>query len=221
MEKVLTKGLKLTGRYLLPFEEVVILIDGKDFDGNDASQNLAGVMLLVEIIPGTKLLKAIKLVPKGALKWGKLVVSKSGKHVKLTSTIINGLVDFGSEGNNRVLLRKLLGLATGDGKHAHHIIPWKFRDLNIVQRAAKADDRFHISELLNGINLPSTNHLTGHFKYNSKIGEILIQMNKIGATNNNQAYQSLKRFINYLDTLIKNNPNKNLGEIADLINFKI
>ncbi|MDY7395724.1 hypothetical protein UMM65_10755 [Aureibaculum sp. 2210JD6-5] len=40
----------------------------------------------------------------------------------------------------------------------------------------------------------------------------------IGSTHN-LAFDRLEGFINYLDNLIKTNPNKNLDQIADLINY--
>ncbi|NQZ43802.1 MAG: AHH domain-containing protein [Flavobacteriaceae bacterium] len=51
---------------------------------------------------------------------------------------------------------------TGTEQQAHHIIPWAFKDSDIVQKAAKSRNAFHMNEALNGIPLPSTNHLTGH-----------------------------------------------------------
>ncbi|RPD96682.1 hypothetical protein EGM88_10000 [Aureibaculum marinum] len=65
--------------------------------------------------------------------------------------------------------------------------------------------------------MPSSNHLTEHAKYSLKIEQKLIQLSTI-SPNNEIAYQKLTGFINDLTILIKNNPNKNLGQIADLIN---
>ena len=60
---------------------------------------------------------------------------------------VNGLIDFGRRGD----LRQVLGLAVGDAKQAHHIIPWEFVDHELIQKAAEKD--FHMNELLNGIAL--------------------------------------------------------------------
>lgn len=132
--------------------------------------------------------------------------------------IINGIVEFGSQSYNNSQLRKILNI-TNSTTHAHHIIPFDFRNSSLIQKAAKSDNVFHISEKLNGIPLPSTNHLTGHQAYNTKIGEVLTRINNQVGNNNELAYSELKRFINHLDGLIRNNPNKNLGEIATLIIF--
>ncbi len=78
---------------------------------------------------------------------------------------------------------------------------------------------FHISEKLNGIPLPSTNHLTGHPAYSTKIQSIINQLDLIAGNNNSKAYDELEKFISYLEVLIKNNTDKNLGEIANLINY--
>lgn len=106
----------------------------------------------------------------------------------------------------------------GDGKHAHHIIPWVLKELDLVQRAAKSKYAFHINELLNGIPLPSANHLTGHSAYTAKVEEVLTFLNTT-VSSNNKAYEEVSSFINYLNNLITTNSTKNLGEISDLINY--
>jgi len=175
MEKVLTKGLKLTGRYLLPFEEVVILIDGKDFDGNDASQNLAGVMLLVEIIPGTKLLKAVPKIAKGVKVWS-VVTTVGNKTVNLTYKVVNGLVKFG----NKSSFASLIGTKTGE--EAHHFIPWASRDLDVVQKAAYAG--FHMNSKKNGRAMSKFVKGTGdgihgpHPAYNKYIEKSFVEFKK-------------------------------------------
>jgi len=47
-------------RYCTPLEDVVILIDGKDFDGVESSRAISGLMLLVEITPIGKVFKIVK-----------------------------------------------------------------------------------------------------------------------------------------------------------------
>ena len=108
------------------------------------------------------------------------------------------------------------GFIPGDGKH---IIPWDFRESSeLVQRAAKSKDAFHINEALNGVPLPSTNHLTGHHLYNAKVLEVVEDLETI-ATNNDHAYTLLTGLIQHIDNLIKNNPGLNLGQISDLISY--
>lgn len=124
---------------------------------------------------------------------------------------------------NNSQLRKILNI-TSSSIHAHHIIPFNFRTSSLVQKAAKSDLVFHISEKLNGIPLPSTNHLTGHNSiggYSDTVGEILEEINDAVGNDYNKAYDELKKFIEYLENLIRNNPDKNLGEISNLINYSV
>ncbi|MDD2985193.1 AHH domain-containing protein [Flavobacterium sp.] len=125
------------------------------------------------------------------------------------------LITFG----DRAQLRKVLGLGSfaSNGQHAHHLIPWDFCNSAIVQKAAKSGDAWHMNDIINGIPLPSTNHLTGHNLYNNKIGQKLTQLNAISNTPQ-EAYVNLVNFTNQVKTLIQNNPNMNLGQIANLIN---
>ncbi|MBA4154282.1 hypothetical protein [Flavobacterium sp.] len=74
-----------------------------------------------------------------------------------------------------------------------------------------------MNDLINGLPLPTTNHLTGHDVYNVIVGQKLTDLNNISPTPS-IAYQKLKEFADELKTLIQNNPNMNLGQIANLIN---
>ena len=156
-------------------------------------------------------------------KWAKKTVDAvniasdiSSKQTLVWIAKANGLIDFGKRGQ----LAKVLG-TTGTPKHAHHIIPWAFRDLAIVQKAAKSKSAFHMNEALNGIPLPSTNHLTGHNSidgYNNTILEVLDNLNDV-STSNDHAAQLLEGLTNHIRNLIESNPDLNLGQIADLISY--
>uniref|UniRef100_UPI0030EDAD5B hypothetical protein n=1 Tax=Ascidiimonas aurantiaca TaxID=1685432 RepID=UPI0030EDAD5B len=50
-------GVKLAGRYAVPIEDAMVLIDGKDFDGVSQSKAVAGIFILVDVVPGGKLLR--------------------------------------------------------------------------------------------------------------------------------------------------------------------
>jgi hypothetical protein len=83
-----------------------------------------------------------------------------------------------------------------------------------------ANKRFHISERLNGIPLPSSNHLTGHSAYSTRIRNILNQLdNAFPNMSNSEAYNHIEALTNQIRDLIVANPNMNLGEIANLINY--
>jgi hypothetical protein len=87
-----------------------------------------------------------------------------------------------------------------------------------IPNPAKSSREFHLNTALNGIPLPASGHLTGHSAYNDKIREILDGLSR--QSNGVEAsYDLLQGFIGYLSGLIKNNPGKNLGEIANLIHY--
>ncbi len=211
---------KSVGRYALPIEDLKIMIEGKDFDGQKASRWKAAGFLLLTVVPGSKGFKVVTRVASNAGKWAKIVTSVTGKSVRLKARLVNGLVHFGTDSNSRRVLRKVLGLVSGAAQQAHHIIPLAMKELPIIQKAARAAKRFHINELLNGIPLNSTNHLRGHGLYNDAVEAVLIRLNGRVGNNLDEAYQETTKFISYLDNLIRSNPNSTLGEIAALINYR-
>lgn len=146
---------------------------------------------------------AIKITSVGttkvALKWKK----------------VGNLIEFGDRNN----LRKMMGL-TSNGVHAHHIIPVAFSNSDLVQKAAKSNQAFHMNEAFNGFPLLSTNHLTGHDLYNNKIQSILTNNNAlIQNMNLDQSFNFLKGLNLHIKGLLQANPNMNLGQISNLINY--
>ncbi|UII79690.1 hypothetical protein [Flagellimonas sp. CMM7] len=75
--------MKGVGRYALPFEDVIILIDGKDFDGNEVSQAEAGIFLVIGFIPGGKVFKPVFKVVKGAKVFK--IVTRQGARTIITN----------------------------------------------------------------------------------------------------------------------------------------
>lgn len=80
-------GAQFTGRYIIPVEDVIILIDGKDFDGQEANQALAGGMLLVGFIPGGKILKPLARVVEGTHAI-KLIIQVGDKTIVRTVQVL-------------------------------------------------------------------------------------------------------------------------------------
>ena len=77
------------GRYLLPIEDMYILIEGKDFDGEEASRVAAGGFILLEAVQVGKvykLVKGAKILTKGGLKPTSKIVMHFGK--ELTNDVI-------------------------------------------------------------------------------------------------------------------------------------
>jgi len=194
MTKASLDALKFTGRYIVPFEDVKIIIDGKDFDGNEANRSIATGMILISIVPGGKLLKAVKLVPAGKTAWK--VMSKVGDDaIELSVKVVNNVVDFGS----RTKLADVI--KTISGQEAHHVIPWAFRENKLIQDAAYAG--FHMNAKMNGKALQKYTALTGsgihgnHPAYNDVAEHLL---NNFKSSNPSFTPKQAREFIE--DTLI-------------------
>jgi hypothetical protein len=122
----------------------------------------------------------------------------------------NNIISFG----NRGLLRKVLGLAKGDARVAHHLIPWEHGVSDIVQKAAGGD--FHLNEILNGIPLTTIQHSGGHFLYNQKIGTKLQELWIAGgqsAMSVQTAQNLVRNLANDIKTWITNHPNETINNI--------
>lgn len=139
------KGMKGIARYALPIEDVVILVNGEDFDGNAASRAEAGIFIVIGAVPGGKLAKPITKITKAGLKISHQLVKVGNKTIKLTYKTVNGVVEFGG----RSRFREIVGAIAGE--EAHHIIPWAWREQDIVQKAAEWG--FHMNSKINGILL--------------------------------------------------------------------
>jgi hypothetical protein len=151
-----------------------------------------------------------------ATKYGLKVVNSASTittKVKLVWKVTANGIEFGS----RTQLRKVLGLAVGDARQAHHLIPWERSTHPVVQKAAKSGNAFHMNEALNGIPRPSNLHLTGHSTYNTKIRQILDGLDPNASVD--EAYDYVSGLANHIRTLIDNNPTLNSGQIANLISY--
>ena len=107
----LLDGSKFVGRYVLPVEDVLIMIDGKDFDGVEQSRVAAAGFFVVGLIPGGKITKAFKpiaKVVKGTEAWG--AIAKAGD-----KTISFGLKKSGEAFDILKNARSKAGKATGSG----------------------------------------------------------------------------------------------------------
>src|SRR5690606_14114115 len=98
---------------------------------------------------------------------------KFAKRVDALQYIVKGtndLITFGAYNSKK--FRQAIGLAPGDPRHAHHIIPRSSQIIEheVVQRAAKAttNQGFHIDQALNGIPIEAWRN-TNHPHYNDLI----------------------------------------------------
>lgn len=123
-----------------------------------------------------------------------------------------GFISFGDRG----LLRKVLGLLTGDLRQAHHIIPWKMANDPIVQKAAQKN--FHLNGLANGIPLSPVQHADGgHAAYIERIRDevatYLVSKGGIQNVSPDEAATFLNSVIARIKTAVSTNPNKKLNDI--------
>jgi hypothetical protein len=144
-------------------------------------------------------------------KWAKkMIVALNGS--KRTLVWIkkgNNLISFGDRG----LLRKVLGLAKGDKRFAHHIIPWEKGIHPAIQKAAQAPNAFHLNEIMNGIPLNEAVHSGNHTAaYLSKVQAALDAI----PTNLNpqQTRTEVEKIINRIRTAIQNNPNTHIDNLV-------
>lgn len=77
---------KNIGRYVLPIEDIKILITGKDFDGQDVSRWKAAGFLFLSVVPGGKALKVVSTA-SGAI----ITVVKLGGSTLVVDTVKYGL----------------------------------------------------------------------------------------------------------------------------------
>ncbi|MHA7056063.1 AHH domain-containing protein [Aquimarina sp. M1] len=145
-------GAVFVGRYIIPVEDIKIVIDGTDFDGAAANEYLAGGMLIVSIIPGGKLLTPVTRIARGTQAW-KMAIKVGDNVINLSYKVVNGVVDFGSRGK----LAEVIG--TVAGQEAHHLLPWGKRTHQVIQEAAY--DGFHMNARKNGRALEKFSALTG------------------------------------------------------------
>lgn len=117
--------------------------------------------------------------------------------------------------SGRSQLRKVLGLAKGDARVAHHILPWEWREHPLVQLAAQAG--FHMNEALNGI--PSI-FTTNHPLYNNRVLQRLIALENAltvsGHLNPNNAKIAVENLIDQIRAVIVAHPNTPLDDLVNL-----
>lgn len=84
---------KTVGRYILPIEDFYILLEGRDFDGVQANRAVAGGFILIEFIPGGKVLKPVTKGLKAGIKATVKGSRKIYKTVKGSKVVIGEFAD--------------------------------------------------------------------------------------------------------------------------------
>jgi hypothetical protein len=148
-------------------------------------------------------------------KVGRWVIKFSDNSTTVLNYIrkANGLVNFGTK--NSAQFRKVLGLAVGDARQAHHLIPWEIADDAVVQAAALSKNAFHLQKPLNGIPLSTIQHMGSHPNYTNRVNAALKKIYDDYGQNisPNDAYQELNQLISKIRTAIINNPNTRIDDI--------
>lgn len=200
---------KNLGRYVLPVEDIKILIDGKDFDGQDVARWKGATFLLLTVVPGSKGLKIAGKIAANATRWGKIIVV-NGKRIKYSHKLVNGIVDFGTYQSKK--FRKVLGIADDLTKQAHHVLSRNLRTHRAIQKAAKSKTSpFHIDEFLNGIPVDKWRNQPNHHLYDRRIRELLDAIPS--GLSPEDTFSRLELIIKNVKEVIKNNPNTHLNDL--------
>ncbi len=145
-------------------------------------------------------------------KYGLKIVEASsiGTKVKLVWKVTSDGINFGYSSK----LRKVLGI-TDSALQAHHLIPWATRNHDVIQKAAKSSNPFHMNEALNGIPVASWRNQPNHNIYNNLIESKLDEFNTIINPNAtaNEAYDFVYDLISDIRNWVINNPNSHLNEL--------
>ena len=202
---------KFVGRYVLPLEDAIILIDGKDFDGIEQDRVQTAGFMIVGFIPGGKAFKPVTKIVSGITRYRKIVkVTVNGveKSISLPIKIVNGVVEFGSSGSK---LRTVLNITDSDFQ-AHHIIPWAKRTHQAVQKAAKSSKAFHPNEALNGIPLHTDFHSGYHPNFSNQVQARLdnIDINQTA----DDVYDEILDIISDVRNAIESNPTTHINQLV-------
>ncbi|MCD0471963.1 AHH domain-containing protein [Flavobacterium sp. JAS] len=127
--------------------------------------------------------------------------------VKLVWKVTGDLITFGS----RNQLRKVLGLAVGDLRQAHHIIPWNKQSKFAIQKASKSQHAFHMNEALNGIPLSNAVHNGSHAHYDDLIQRYLDEIPSNATPD--EAYAKVMEILSKVRTAIQNNPGVHINQL--------
>lgn len=149
----------------------------------------------------------------------RIIVTAGGKTALKWIRLANDQISFGRRGQ----LRRVLGLAVGDARQAHHLLPWEVASHNVIQIAARApaEHAFHMNELINGIALEKTVHIEGfaHPIYNTRVRQALDKIIENLANNNitltpTVARTEIEGLIGKIRTWIAQNPGVTLENIV-------
>lgn len=145
-------------------------------------------------------------------KFGIKIAETATGTTKFIWKVSNGVIEFGNRGQ----LRKVLNLAVGNPLVAHHIIPWAKSTNEVIQKAAKSANAFHMNSALNGIPLTTAVHNGSHAAYDQRVVDRLLEIRNTYGPNMtpDQAYAGLMDLIQDIKTAILNNPGTPINNIV-------
>lgn len=148
---------------------------------------------------------------RGASMAKKALNLANGSKAVLKWYVVGNKIVFSGRGQ----LRKVLGLAKGDSRVAHHIIPWEWRENEVVQMAAKAG--FHMNEALNGIpSIFTGNHPLYNARVAQKLADIKSLLTNSGNFNAGAAKTALEGLANDIRAVLIAHPNTPLDQLIHL-----
>ena len=99
-----------------------------------------------------------------------------------------------------------------NSNQTHYILPWAWRNHNVIQKAAKSGSTFHMNEALNGIAVAAWRNQPNYNAYNNLIKSKLDAL-PYNLTSN-QAYTQLTNILNQARQVIINNPDTHLNDLT-------
>ncbi len=120
-------GAKTLGRYVLPIEDFKIIIDGKDFDGNQVARWKAAGGIILAVVPGAiifkggaKVLSAVSKIPRAKEFWYVVVREGNIVYTRIVRRIAEPTLNlFNKYGNN---LKNLVDDALRSGEYTDDVI---------------------------------------------------------------------------------------------------
>lgn len=132
----------------------------------------------------------------------------------ISLAVIKNVDGFYVVSRNQTLFRKVLGMVKGDGRIAHHIIPFALQTNPVIQKAMLSKNAFMINNALNGIPVSSAVHIGSHSNYDNIIKTYLNNWNSANPNATpDQAYNFAMFVIQKAKTAIQNNPNIKINDL--------
>lgn len=159
-------------------------------------------------LPGGAFISAARLL--------KVARTVNGVHFRLIWKEIGGKVVFSHHGTYRRIWNTPSHLV------GHHMIPQKFWDHQVLQKAARANPNqktpFHMNAPENGYNISPSRHSGSHSNYSDRIEQRIEQWH---AVNPNATPEQTAEAIGEFQVALRNFLNSTTGNINNLTNFPV